>query len=74
MYVKKFDLNYSVMFKGINAIQFDKGFFDNEVCYLYLIEQKCATDSNVADVHGRCITKAKRFITANASGVFIVKV
>ena len=45
MYVKKFDLNYSVMFKGINAIQFDKEFYDSEVCYLYLIEQKCATDS-----------------------------
>ena len=28
------------MFKGINAIEFGKKFFDNESCYLYLIEQK----------------------------------
>ena len=28
------------MFKGINAIQFSKRFYDNENCYLYLIEQK----------------------------------
>jgi hypothetical protein len=28
------------MFKGINAIDFGKCFYDNESCYLYLIEQK----------------------------------
>jgi hypothetical protein len=28
------------MFKGINAIEFGKRFYDNESCYLYLIEQK----------------------------------
>jgi ribosomal protein L37E len=28
------------MFKGINAIDFGKRFYDNESCYLYLIEQK----------------------------------
>ena len=28
------------MFKGINAIEFGKRFYDNESCYLYLIEHK----------------------------------
>ncbi len=28
------------MFQGINAIEFTKRFYNNEVCYLYLIEQK----------------------------------
>src|SRR5665647_2905741 len=28
------------MFKGINAIEFSKRFYDNESCYLYLIERK----------------------------------
>lgn len=28
------------MFKGINAIEFGKQFYDNESCYLYLVEQK----------------------------------
>ena len=31
------------MFKGINAIEFGKRFYDNESCYLYLIEQKWGT-------------------------------
>jgi len=30
------------MFQGINAIEFGKRFYDNEKCYLYLIEQKWA--------------------------------
>ena len=28
------------MFKGINAIEFGKRFYDNESCYLYLIDHK----------------------------------
>ncbi len=26
------------MFKGINAIEFGKRFYDNESCYLYLVD------------------------------------
>ena len=35
-----FKLNCLAMFKGINVIEFGKRFYDNESCYLYLIEQK----------------------------------
>lgn len=33
-------LNILAMFKGINAIEFNKRFANNEDCYQYLIEKK----------------------------------
>lgn len=39
-YISNFILNYLAMFKGINAIEFNKKFRTNEDCYHYLIEKK----------------------------------
>ncbi len=61
------------MLKGINAIDFGKRFYDNESCYLYLIEQKWGTVFHAADVGIKSITKAKLIIIVNAVNVDTVK-
>lgn len=42
------------MFKGINAIEFGKRFYDNESCYLYMIELKWSSGFNCSKCgHGK---------------------
>ena len=68
------NLNYLVMFRGINAIQFSKGFTNNEACYLYLIEKKWARAIVAAVVDALAVIKAGRIITAAVKAVVMMKV